>query len=428
MSAPAQVPDDIGRMLVSSNAYAEWDALQAQLAVLRREVPLGVVNVDGYDPFWAVTKHADIQEIGRHPDVFQANGYRAGLYSQAAVKQMRESKSGVPPIRSLVAMDPPEHHAYRMMTFGAFAPKGIRALEDTIRAIARESIDEMAAHGGACEFVQDVALRYPLRVILSLMGLPRSDEATMLQLTQEYFNPQDPELNTSGKEVDDRQAASTDHDALAKFVSFFDDLTATRRRTPSDDIASVIANSVVDGQPIRNWEAASYYITIATAGHDTTSSSTAGGIWALAERPAELARVRANPSLISGLVDEAIRWTTPILQFMRTARRDAELRGQSIHAGDWMMLSYPSANRDEEAFADPFEFRMDRSPNPHLAFGFGPHVCLGQHLAKMEMRIFFEELLPRLETLELDGKSERTRSVFVGGVKKVPIRFKLNRN
>ncbi|WP_293902371.1 cytochrome P450 [Phenylobacterium sp.] len=425
MREPARVPEAIGRELVSSKAYAEWDRLQAQLAVLRREVPLGVVNVDGYDPFWAVTRHADIQEIGRHPDVFHTGGYRAGLLSQAGEKQMRAAKSGVPPIRSLVAMDPPEHRPYRMLTFGAFAPKGIRGLEDEIRVIARETIDEMAAHGGECEFVRDVALLYPLRVIMSLMGLPRSDEATMLQLTQEYFNPQDPELNTSGQEVEDNQASSTAHEVLAKFIGFFDELTANRRRMPTDDIASVIANSVIDGKPIRNWEATSYYVTIATAGHDTTSSSTAGGIWALATRPDQLARVRADPSLIPGLVDESIRWTTPILHFMRTAKQDYELRGQSIRAGDWMMLSYLSANRDEEVFADPAEFRMDRSPNPHLAFGFGPHVCLGQHLAKMEMRIFFEELLPRLESVALNGKAERTRSVFVGGVKRVPIRFKM---
>ncbi|MGE0830459.1 MAG: cytochrome P450, partial [Hyphomonadaceae bacterium] len=179
-------------------------------------------------------------------------------------------------------------------------------------------------------------------------------------------------------------------------------------------------------QYMSHWDAASYYITVLTAGHDTTSSSTAGALWALAERPDEFARLKANQQFIPALVDEAIRWTTPLIHFMRTATADYELRGQTIRKGDWLMLAYPSGNRDEEVFADPFAFKFDRTPNPHVSFGYGAHICLGQHLARMEMRIFFEELLPRLKEVELSGKPARTRSNFVGGVKTVPISYAMN--
>jgi hypothetical protein len=185
----------------------------------------------------------------------------------------------------------------------------------------------------------------------------------------------------------------------------------------------VIANAKVDGEQISAFDAVSYYLIIATAGHDTTSSSTAGALWALAERPDQLAKVKADPSLIAGLVDESIRWTTPVRHFMRSSAFDTELRGVKIREGDWLMLCYPSGNRDEEVFEDPFEFRVDRSPNRHLAFGYGAHLCLGQHLAKMEMRILWEELLPRLKSVELAGQAKLSEANFVSGPKSLPIRY-----
>jgi cytochrome P450 len=169
-----------------------------------------------------------------------------------------------------------------------------------------------------------------------------------------------------------------------------------------------------------------YYIIAATAGHDTTSSTTAGALWALAERPELWQRLQNDPSLVGGLIEESIRWVTPVKHFMRTATEDTELAGQKIAKGDWMMLSYPSGNRDEAVFDAPFEFRIDRSPNRHVAFGYGAHVCLGQHLARMEMRILWEELLQRVASIELDGTPKRMAAAFVCGPKSVPIRFKLH--
>jgi cytochrome P450 len=190
-------------------------------------------------------------------------------------------------------------------------------------------------------------------------------------------------------------------------------------------VASVIANGKLDGEPINDFEAMSYYVIVATAGHDTTSSSTAGAIWGLCQYPEELAKLKADPSLIPGLVDEAIRWTTPVKHFMRSATADTELGGRKIAKGDWLWLAYPSGNRDETVFDDPDAFRVDRSPNKHLAFGYGAHLCLGQHLAKMEMRILFEELLPRLETLAFNGEPRRSLASFVSGPKSLPIKYSM---
>jgi len=185
----------------------------------------------------------------------------------------------------------------------------------------------------------------------------------------------------------------------------------------------VIANGVIDGKPISELEAMSYYIIVATAGHDTTSSSTAGALWALAEAPGELAKVQADPSLIPGLVEESIRWTTPVKTFMRTVAQDTEFEGRQLAKGDWMMLCYASGNRDESVFDNPYSFRVDRRPNKQLAFGYGAHLCLGQHLARMEMRILWEELLPRLKTLQLAGDPKMSQATFVNGPKSLPVRF-----
>jgi cytochrome P450 len=319
-------------------------------------------------------------------------------------------------------MDAPVHMRYRLITAAQFAPKGIKMLEQDIREIAREAIDAMVGHE-EIDFLNAVSHRFPLRVILSLLQLPRSDEDMLLSMTQRFFNPRDTEI--AGIQTGNSVGATSNHDVVNEMYDYFAALIANRRANPTGDLASVIANSTIDGQPIAEADAVSYYMTIATAGHDTTASSTAGAAWALAERPEEFAKVKADRSLIPSLVNEAIRWTSPVSHFMRTALSDYELRGQTIRAGDWLMLCYPSANRDEDIFEAPFEFRVDRAPNPQMAFGYGAHVCLGQHLAKMEMAIFFEEFFNRVERIELAGEPKRVDSILVGGLKRLPVRYKL---
>jgi len=214
--------------------------------------------------------------------------------------------------------------------------------------------------------------------------------------------------------------------SLYTMMAYFNKLTEERRANPTDDLASVIANAKIDGQPLDPLATMGYYIITATAGHDTTSSSTGGAMWALAENPGEFRKLKDDPSLLGGLIDEAIRWTTPVKHFMRNATADATVNGHAIAKGDWLMLCYASANRDEAIFDDPDSFRVDRKPNRHIAFGYGAHLCLGQYLGRLEMRILFEELLPRLESVELDGEPAMSQALFVNGPKRLPIRFRMH--
>ena len=207
---------------------------------------------------------------------------------------------------------------------------------------------------------------------MEVLGVPEVDEPRMLKLTQELFGGTDPDLNRTGSMLQDADDAMAAIQAVvADFVTYFNAITENRREHPRDDVASVIANGQVNGAPLGALEAMGYYIIVATAGHDTTSNTTASALWALCENQDQLRKLKENPALISGLLDELIRWATPVKHFMRTATADAELRGQKIAKGDWLMLSYPSGNRDEEVFADPFKFDIERSPNKHLAFGYG---------------------------------------------------------
>lgn len=419
------LPDDLARAVVDPKSYADQAFLDGALARIRNEHPLAKTQLPDFEPFWVVSKHADILEISRQNDLFRNGDLASTLTTKAADAMVRGRTGGSPHlIRTLVQMDAPDHPKFRLMTQSWFMPQNLKKLEARVREIARSYVDRMAAMGGTCDFLNDIALYFPLRVIMEILGVPESDEPRMLKLTQELFGAQDSDVNRSGEEPQDVTKALEDIQAvLMDFFMYFNQITEARRASPTDDVATVIANGQIDGEPIGAFEAVSYYTIVATAGHDTTSSSTAGGMWGLISNPDQLAAVKADPGLIPGLVDESIRWTTPVKHFMRSATQDYELRGQTIKKGDWLFLSYPSGNRDEEVFDDPYSFRIDRTPNKHLAFGYGAHLCLGQHLAKMEMRIFWEELLPRLKSVEFAGEPKLTEANFVGGLKRLPIRY-----
>ncbi|MDE1173651.1 MAG: cytochrome P450 [Parvibaculaceae bacterium] len=422
------IPLDVANTIVDPKAYADGDRVDQAFAWLRREAPLAQAQPEGFDPFWVVTRHADILEVERLNDLYH-NGDRATVVTTIeADRKVREMMGGSPHlVRSLVQMDGSDHRGYRRLTQASFMPQNLRVLEARIREIAKGFIDRMLEHDGRCDFARDVAFLYPLHVVMEVIGVPESDEPRMLKLTQELFGSADPELNRTGSEVVDvNEGVDTVQSVVLDFMTYFNGITEDRRARPRQDLASVIANGTVDGQPLGYLEAMSYYIIAATAGHDTTSASTAGGMWALAENPDQFARLKADPSLISGLIEESIRWVTPVKHFMRSATDDAELSGQKIAKGDWLFLSYASGNRDEAVFDAPFSFDISRSPNKHVAFGYGAHVCLGQHLARMEMRILWEELLSRVESVELDGAPKRMAANFVCGPKSVPIRFKVH--
>jgi len=421
------IPEHIAHEIVDPKAYADGKRVDDAFTWLRANAPLDVATVEGFDPFWVVTRHADILTIEKQNDLFHNEDRSATLTTIEADKRVRAMMGGKPNIlRSLVQMDNPDHMQYRRLTQAWFMPQNLRKLEDRVREIARGFIDQMAEKGTECDFARDVAFLYPLHVIMEVLGVPPVDEPRMLKLTQELFGTQDPDVNRAGKEMANADdTLKMINETIVDFMTYFNAMTEDRRQNPRDDLASVIANGAVYGQPLGHLEAMSYYIIAATAGHDTTSNTTAGAMWALAQNPDQFQKVKNDLSLIPSMVEESIRWETPVKHFMRTATDDTEVAGQKIAKGDWLFLSYPSGNRDEAVFDDPFRFKVDRSPNKHVAFGYGAHVCLGQHLARMEMRVLWEELLPRLKSVELAGKPARTQANFVSGPKAVPIRFQM---
>ncbi|MGF2946763.1 cytochrome P450 [Mycobacterium sp. Lab-001] len=412
-----RIMDDAARLLTDPEAYTDEKRLHEALAHLRAHAPVSWVDVEGYKPFWAVTRHADIMDIERQNDLF-TNDPRPLLMNTELDEKLRADREAGIGLRTLIHMDDPHHRDIRKVGADWFRPAAMRALKARCDELAKIYVDQMLEKGPELEFAQEIAVNYPLYVILSLLGLPESDFPRMLKLTQEMFGGEDTEFQRGG----------TPEDMLAVLLDFFNyfaALTASRREHPTEDLASAIANATIDGEPLSDMDTASYYVIVASAGHDTTSAGIAGGLLALLEHPGELARLQNDMSLMGTAVEEMIRWVVPVKEFMRTAQADTEVRGIPIAKDESVLLSYVSANRDEDVFADPFRFDVGRDPNKHLSFGYGVHFCLGAALARMEMNSFFSELIPRLKSIELAGAPELVAATFVGGVKRLPIRYSL---
>jgi cytochrome P450 len=407
-------PEEAGLVFVTPEAYADEAWFDEACAVLRREDPIHLVEHPDYAPFHVITKHADVLEIELHHTQWH-NAPRPVIATLEADRR-REEQGDL--LRTLIHMDDPDHRNYRNVTAEWFLPKNLAKLDARLAELAKQTVDRMATMGGECDFARDVAMQYPLQVILAILGLPESDYPRMLKLTQELFGAADEELSR-GQSMEDLIAVVQD------FFTYFTALTEDRRAHPTDDLASAIANATIDGEPLGMMETISYYVIVATAGHDTTAAAMAGGMQALIEHPDQLARLQQDPSLLPTAADEIIRWVTPVKHFMRNCTEPYELRGHQFQPGDAVLLSYPSANRDEEVYPDPFRFDVGRTPNKHLAFGFGVHYCLGAMLARMELKALFAELLPRLRSVELAGRPELMKTLFVGGLKHLPIRFEV---
>lgn len=401
--------------IANHKTYGNVELQHRLFARLRRDDPIHWTEPVGYRPFWTVSKYADIVEIERQPDLF-INAPRTKLLSTEFESKVREAMNGRPMlVRALPQMDNPDHSKYQKLTHAWFQPRQLRNLSDRIEALARESVDRLVAIGGECDFYNDIAIYYPLRVLMTILGLPQEDEPRLLKITQAYFGGGDPDM----------QQGSDLIGATLAYVEYFRDVAKERRQHPKDDVATVIATSQIDGRPIEDFEAYSYYVALASAGHDTTSATIAGGLLALIENREAMERLQREPELISAAAEEMVRWVSPVKHFFRTAAADYEIRGKKIKSGDSLFISYPSGNRDEEAFDRPFEFMPDRSPNRHLGFGFGIHACIGRHLAKAEIVAFFREFLKRVEMIELADKPAWTETSFLGGVKRLPVRYRM---
>jgi len=402
--------------IADARTFTDPVALHALLDRVRKTDSLPYVEAEDYAPFWLVSRHSDILEVERNSAQF-INAPRQALLPLSYERQARAAADGMETasyMRNLIMMDGEEHKAYRTITQAYFTPKGLEGVVKDIELLAKEFINRMDEADGEIDFV-DVAMAFPLRVVMTMLGVPPEDEPMMLRLTQQTLSSQDPEFQTEGGA---RKAMLVMYDYFKKII---DDL----RETPNDTLASVIANARINGELLPDRDVFGYFNITATAGHDTTSYALTSGMLAFLQNPDQLAKLRENPALMPLAVEEVLRWTTPVKHFCRTAVSDCTVAGKAIKAGDHLLLSFPSGSFDESIYKDPFTFRIDRRPNRHLAFGTGPHVCLGQFLARFELSSFFREFLDRVEHVELAGTPRIVEGSFVGGVKYLPIRYRM---
>lgn len=406
--------DPRGRIFIDAAAYTDEDAWHATAAELRSEGPIHRFAYPDQTPFFVALGQAEVMEIEKNSDVFTNEPVSNWSTTRIDLDTPKEPAM----VNTLINMDGDEHKAHRALVNDWFKPGAVRQLDDQIKDQARRSVDEMQARGGSCDFATDVAMNYPLRVILDILGLDEAEFPRMLRLTQELFGSQDPDFERVGE--DDQMMA-----VIMDVIGLFTGLNAERRAHPTHDLATVIANGEIDGKPLEDMDTYGYYLIVATAGHDTTSNAIAGGLEALMANPEQLQRLLDDPNLIDQATDEIVRWVSPVKHFMRSCQRDYTLaNGFEFKRGDWILLSYPSANRDERVFDDPFRFDIDRKDaSTHLGFGFGRHYCLGAHIARLEIREFFRELFSRLAHIEPAGRGDHMASIIVSGPKRLPVTY-----
>jgi len=374
---------------------------------LRREAPVHWHPEADGPGFWAVTSYDDFVVVNRDWETYSSMRGAVFLWDmpEEALEQQR---------LLMLNMDPPLHTRYRLLINKGFTPRMVNALEGTMRERTREILDRVAEQG-QCDFVVDVAAELPLQVIADLMGVPQEDRHKLFDWSNRMIGGEDPEY---GITEEDTAVASMELYAYAA------ELANQKRANPGEDLISVLSTKAeVDGERLSGLEIDLFFLLLSVAGNETTRNLISHGLVTLLEYPDQLARLRANPELMGSAIEEMLRWASPVMQFRRTAMVDHELHGQPIKDGDKIVFWHISANRDETKFDDPFTFDIARSPNEHVAFGGGgPHFCLGANLARMEIRVMFEELLARFTEMEITGEVSRLRSNFINGIKHIPLR------
>ncbi len=399
-------------------AWADMTTWHERVAELRRTDPVLHVDTPGFEPFWVLTRHHDVFEVSRD-DAGWLNTGRSVLGPDAEWQEMMSQ--GLPPPKSLVHLDGKEHRDHRAVTNDWFKPAVVKHRQPRIDELADLFVQKLRDLGGTCDFAKDIAQPYTLRVIMDIYGVPEEDESLMLDLTQGIFGAADPEF--LGDAGDPRERVTA---AIMQFIQYFNEITADRQACPVDDLASVIANGQIDGCPMGDIERLWYYIIVATAGHDTTSFALSGGMEQLARDPDQLWSVRGDEDRLNHAADECIRWTSPVRHFLRYATRPHTIRGVDVPEGGRVLLSYPSANRDEDVFVDPLRFDVSRADaDKLLSFGVGAHFCLGAQFARREVRTMLRRLSDELTSVELAGEPEWSQSHFVSGVKHLPLRYEM---
>ena len=394
---------------------------------LRREDPVSWWAEDhaGGAGFWAVTRHADVLQVSRDVDPFSS---ARGIRLEEMDAEETEAR------RTMMELDPPEHTAYRRLVSKPFSRREVYAYEQAIRTLARAVIDEALARGTRFDFVDAIAKQLPMRMLGTLLGVPQEDGPWLVERGDALLGNTDPEFTTHPVGLVD-----TDEFRLVPFRSpagielfrYAQEQARRRREHPTDDVISDLLAPKIDGELLSEHEFNNFFTLLVAAGNDTTRYTMTAGMKALIERPDQLAELRdgvarGDGELIAAAVEEVLRWGSVTMHFRRTATTDTELAGRQIGAGDKVVIWFMSANYDDAVFADPFTFDLRRSPNPQVAFGLmSPHLCLGAQLARMEIKVLFEELLPRLADIRIDGPIDRLRSNFIAGIKRLPVRVQL---
>ena len=408
--------DSLGGLFHRAGTWADMTAWHDQVAQIRRSDPVLRVDADGYAPFWVLTRHADVLAVSRD-NTRWLNTPRSVLGPDEDWERL--VASGMPVPASLVHLDGAAHRGHRAVTNDWFKPAAVRHRQPRIDELADLFVDRMRALDGSCDFAQDIAQPYTLRVIMDIYGVPEEDEPLMMDLTQGIFGAADPEYLGDASDPGERMTAS-----VMQFIQYFNALTADRQACPADDLATVIANGEVDGAPMGDIERLWYYIIVATAGHDTTSFALAGGMEQLARTPDQLFGLAGDDDAVVNAAEEILRWTAPVRHFMRHATEPMSVGGVEIPEGGRVLLSYPAANRDEDVFADPMTFDVRRpDADRQVGFGGGAHFCLGAQFARRELRTMLRRLSRELTHVELDGDPEWALSHFVSGVKHLPIAY-----
>jgi len=376
-------------------------------AKLRRDDPVHRIEGGFGGDFWAVTRYADIVAIETNPEVFR-NGPALTVGADAAG------------FRMLVNLDPPEHPKHRALANPWFMPRSIEWVRAMAEEIVTETFDRaMARNGEVIDFQEDVANAVPTAVISAYLGAPREMWPKIFEWTNQIINANDPSV------AGDQGTMALLMQATGAIMQVHGATFADRRANPRDDLMTALVQAEIDGKPLTDMDLASWGVILTTAGHETSQSTFTMGVHRLLEHPEQLAKLRADPSLLPKAIDEILRHVSPAIHFLRTPNRDIEVGGKTIRAGEHMIMFYPSANRDEAMFEDPDRFDIERNPNRHLAFGCGPHVCLGMHLARLELRVMFEQFLARVEEIEPAGEPERVFTNSTGGYKHFPVRMKV---
>ncbi len=400
--------------LIDPARYARCGYPDEAWTKLRAEAPVARFEPPGHLPFWAITKHSDIVEIASQPRRFS---------SAYGITLVKRGPLVATPIDMVVVLDPPRHGPMRRVASRRFTPRALRAQSAEIERITVEILDQAATGGavGECDFVESVAAPLPLAVIAWIVGAPRDDWRLLYRLTNEVIGKDDPEYRRPGE-----TPAQTMMRARGEIHAYFARLIHLRRADPRDDLISELTEREIDGQPLTAEQLVAYCELMVEAGNETTRNAISRGLLAFCEHRGEWERLRSRPELLPDAVEELLRWVSPIAYFARVATEDYELRGNTIRAGEQVALYWASANRDEDVFEDPFAFRIDRRPNPHLAFGVGEHFCMGAHVARVELEAIFRHLLARLKSFEVAGPIERLHSTVNGGLKHLPLRYQLD--